>query len=114
MNARSVDIVIDNYNYGRYLGAAIDSALAQSHPSVRVIVVDDGSEDSSRDVIASYGQHISSVLKENGGQASAFNAGFERSTSEIVIFLDADDELEPHTAGRVAALFAEDPSVAKV
>jgi len=74
----TVSIIIDNYNYGRFLGEAIDSALAQTYPHVEVIVVDDGSTDNSREVIAKYGDRIIPVLKENGGQASAFNAGLLR------------------------------------
>lgn len=109
-----VEIVIDNYNYARYLPAAIDSALAQTHPRVRVIVVDDGSTDDSAAVIERYGDRVEAVLKENGGQASAFNAGFERCRGDVVIFLDADDVLAPQAAARAAAAFAADPRLVKV
>ncbi len=109
-----VSIIINNYNYGRFLGRAIDSALRQRYPAVEVIVVDDGSADDSRAIVAGYGKQVISVLKENGGQASAFNAGFARSRGEVVIFLDADDLLLPDIAGRVAALFQSRPEVAKV
>jgi glycosyltransferase involved in cell wall biosynthesis len=107
----SVDIVIDNYNYGRFLGRAIDSALAQTHPAVRVIVVDDGSTDDSRAVIARYGNRVTAVLKPNGGQGSAVNAGFACGTGDLVIFLDSDDELLPDAAARSAAAFAADPAL---
>ena len=110
----AVDVIVNNYQYARYLPRAIDSALAQTHSSVRVIVVDDGSTDGSRDVIGSYGDRIETVLKENGGQASAVNAGMLRSRGDIVIFLDADDELEPEAASRVAAAFAARPDLARV
>ena len=64
-----------SYNYARYLPAAIDSALAQTHPDVRVIVVDDGSTDGSpRGRSRPTATRIDAILKENGGQASAFNA----------------------------------------
>lgn len=91
-----VSIIIDNFNYGRFLEEAIDSALAQTYPNTEVIVVDDGSTDNSREVIASYGERVIPVLKENGGQASAFNAGFEASSGDLILFLDSDDVLEPH------------------
>jgi glycosyltransferase involved in cell wall biosynthesis len=110
----AVDIVIDNYNYARFLGAAIDSALAQRHPHARVIVVDDGSTDHSRDVITRYGDRITAVFKENGGQASAFNAGAARCRGDVVIFLDADDVLLPDAAARVAAAFVAAPRAVKV
>ncbi len=86
-----VSILINNYNYERFLREAIDSALNQTYPNIEVIVVDDGSTDNSRELIASYGKQIIPVLKENGGQASAFNAGFAASRGDIICFLDADD-----------------------
>ena len=89
----TASIIINNYNYGNFLRDAIDSALGQSYPNVEVIVVDDGSADDSRDIIARYGDRIIPVLKRNGGQASALNAGFARSRGEVVFFLDADDML---------------------
>jgi glycosyltransferase involved in cell wall biosynthesis len=110
----AVDIVIDNYNYGRFLEAAIDSALAQRHPQSRVIVVDDGSTDHSREVMVSYGDRITAVFKENGGQASAFNAGWAHCSGDVVIFLDADDVLLPDAAARAAAAFAAAPGAVKV
>jgi GT2 family glycosyltransferase len=66
-----VSIVINNFNYARYLPHAIDSALAQTHRPTQVIVVDDGSTDDSRPVIDRYAGRIRPVLKTNGGQASA-------------------------------------------
>lgn len=93
---RSASIVIDNYNYGSFIGEAIDSALAQTHPA-QVIVVDDGSTDFSRDVIHKYEGRIEMVLKSNGGQGSALNAGYARATGDIVLFLDSDDLMEANS-----------------
>jgi glycosyltransferase involved in cell wall biosynthesis len=113
-----ISIVIDNYNYARFLPDAIDSALSQTHPNMEVIVVDDGSTDHSRQVIenyaARYGDKIKSVFKTNGGQESAVNAGFALAQGEIVMFCDADDKLLPDTAQRVVARFEADPKLAKV
>jgi hypothetical protein len=109
-----VDIVIDNYNYGAYLGDAIESARRQTHGRVNVVVVDDGSTDDSRALLAKLGDDVTVVLKENGGQASALNAGIEHCDGQIVMFLDADDVLRPEAAARVAAAFAGDEAVAKV
>ena len=106
--------MIDNYNYARYLVAAVESALAQSYDAVRVIVVDDGSTDESRDLLSGYADRVQLTLKENGGQASAFNAGFAACREDIVIFLDADDVLLPHAAGLVVDRFAREPALVKV
>jgi Glycosyl transferase family 2 len=112
--ALAVDIVIDNYNYARYLPAAIESALGQTHEKVTVTVVDDGSSDGSQHLLEEYEGRVTVVLKENGGQASALNAGAELCGGDVVIFLDADDTLHPEAAAEVAAAFAADPEVVKV
>jgi hypothetical protein len=110
----AVDIIVTNYNYARFLPQALDSACAQTHPNVKVIAVDDGSDDDSREVLAAYGGRIEVVLKERGGQASAVNAGAERCQGDVLLFLDADDVLRPRAAERVAAAFAANPALAKV
>jgi glycosyltransferase involved in cell wall biosynthesis len=111
-NPPTVSIVIINYNYGRFLREAIDSALRQTYPHIEVVVVDDGSTDNSREIIASYGSKVVPVLKKNGGQGSAFNAGFAVSRGEMVIFLDADDYLFPRAVEQVVT--AWEPGVVKV
>jgi glycosyltransferase involved in cell wall biosynthesis len=90
-NEPLVTILINNYNYGRFLAQAIDSALAQSYPNLQVIVVDDGSVDNSRAVIRSYGNRITPIFQANGGQASALNAGFSQSKGDWLLLLDSDD-----------------------
>jgi glycosyltransferase involved in cell wall biosynthesis len=110
----AVDIVVNNYNYARFLPAAIESALGQTHARVRTIVVDDGSSDGSRELLRGYEDRVTVLLKENGGQASALNAGMELREGDVVIFLDADDVLHPEAAARVAAVFAADEAVVKV
>lgn len=107
-----VSVIVNNYNYGRFLRQAIDSALNQTYSHVEVIAVDDGSTDNSREIIASYGDKIIPVLKENGGQASAFNAGFAVSQGELISFLDADDYLFADTIERIVSVWK--PGIAKV
>jgi hypothetical protein len=107
-----VSVVVNNYNYGAYVGAAIDSALAQTWPHTEVVVVDDGSTDESAAVIRAYGDRIRAVLQKNGGQAAALNTGMAASTGDLVITLDADDRLHPHFAALVVEVFAEHPDAA--
>ena len=106
-----VSIVINNYNYGQFIGAAIDSALNQTYLHAQVIVVDDGSTDNSREIIKSYEGRIISVLKENGGQASAFNVGFAASCGDIICLLDSDDIFVPEKIAEVVDVFAEHQDV---
>jgi glycosyltransferase involved in cell wall biosynthesis len=100
-----VSILINNYNYDRFLAQAIDSGLNQTYPNVEVIVVDDGSTDSSLDVIGSYRDRVSPVVKGNGGQASALNSGFSVCKGEIICLLDADDLFLPERVAEVVRLF---------
>jgi glycosyltransferase involved in cell wall biosynthesis len=106
-------IIISSHNYGRFLGQAIDSALDQSYPQTEVIVVDDGSLDNSREVIAGYGSRILPLLKNNEGQASAWNAGFALSRGDAIFFLDSDDVLLPGAVDRAMPFF-QDAGVARV
>ncbi len=105
-------IIVNNYNYGQFVGDAIESACQQTYNNIQVIVVDDGSLDNSRDVICSFGDRIKPIFKENGGQASAFNVGFEASQGEIILFLDADDVLLPDAIERIVSVWQ--PGIAKI
>jgi glycosyltransferase involved in cell wall biosynthesis len=105
-----VSVIIDNYNYGRFLGTAIDSALNQTYRNVEVIVVDDGSTDNSRDIITGYEGQVIPVFKQNGGQASAFNAGFEVSQGDLICFLDADDIMLPTRVETAVQILNQHPN----
>lgn len=98
-----ISIIINNYNYARFVAEAIESALAQTYPHKEIIVVDDGSTDESRTVIQQYADRVQVIFKENGGQASAFHAGFAAARGEIICFLDSDDYWAPQLLERVAA-----------
>lgn len=99
----AISFVINNYNYDRFLTDAITSALNQTNlaHNCEVIVVDDGSTDDSQAILKHFTPHIHAVLKPNGGQASAFNAGFAMSRGEWICFLDADDCVRPDKAARI-------------
>lgn len=91
-----VSIIVNNFNYAKFLGSAVESALGQTYPNCEVIVVDDGSTDDSRALLEKYRGRAVLVLKNNGGQASALNAGMQAATGEMIAFLDSDDELFPY------------------
>lgn len=90
-----VSIVITNYNYSSYLKECIDSCLNQDYERCEVLVVDDCSDDSSRDIIDSYADRVKKIYREkNGGQLASFFSGLELASGEFVVFVDADDFLD--------------------
>lgn len=104
----SLSIVIPCYNHGRFLAAAIESALAQQSPVSEVVVVDDGSTDDSAAVAARYAA-VQVIRQPNRGLAAARNAGRAATRGEIVIFLDADDVLWPTAAAAAMAHLGAHP-----
>ncbi|MBI3563959.1 MAG: glycosyltransferase, partial [Elusimicrobia bacterium] len=113
--APRVSVLINNHNYGRFLGEAIDSVLAQGlpEPELEVVVVDDGSTDDSREVVASYGGRVRGVFQPRSGQTSAVNRGFAESKGAFVFLLDSDDVWLPGKLAKVLPLF-DDPKVGAV
>lgn len=105
-----VSVLINNYNYAEYLRGCIDSALAQTYSRREIIVVDDGSTDASREVLRAYGDAVRVVLKENGGQSTAFNAGVAASRGDILCFLDSDDAWLPEKVERVVEALRANPA----
>ncbi|OKH11927.1 glycosyl transferase [Fischerella major NIES-592] len=110
-----VSVIISNYNYARYLSAAIESVLAQTYTNFEIIVVDDGSQDNSRDVINQYEQRsphqVKGIFQENQGQGAAFNTGFAAARGEIIAFLDADDVWKPNKLQRIVEAFQDSNTV---
>jgi glycosyltransferase involved in cell wall biosynthesis len=89
-----VSVVIPCYNQAHFLAEAIESALAQTHRRVEIIVVDDESTDATS-VVASGYAGVGYVRQENLGAAAARNRGLRESTGECLVFLDSDDRLHP-------------------
>ena len=109
-----VSVIVATHNYGRFLPECIDSVLEQTHAELEFIVVDDGSTDDSAEVLARYGDRLSAVFKEQGGQASAINAGIARARGELVCMLDADDTFLPDKVERVVQAWREVPGAVLV
>jgi glycosyltransferase involved in cell wall biosynthesis len=111
-NSIKVSVIIPNYNYETFVGAAIDSALAIDWPNVEVIVVDDGSSDGSRAVIERYAGRVTSIFQENAGQLMACSNGFAQSKGDLILFLDSDDLVDPSIIREAVAVLK--PGVSKV
>jgi len=116
MRAPFFTVLIDAYNYGEYIADAVTSALEQDFPEEEreILVVDDGSTDDTQERLRKFGRTIRYVRKANGGQASAFNFGFERARGEVIALLDADDVWLPEKLGHVYEAFERHPSAGMV
>jgi hypothetical protein len=106
-----VSVVIPCFDQAHYLGEAIESVLAQSHPDLELTVVDDGSDDNTGEVAARY-PGVRRVRQAHRGVAAARNLGLTRSSGELVVFLDADDRLLSHALEVGVAKLAEHPDAA--
>ena len=83
------------FNGAAFLRRALDSVLAQTYPLQEIIVIDDGSTDSSPEILMSYGDCLTVVRQENSGVAVARNVGLQKASGDLIAFLDQDD-LWPH------------------
>jgi glycosyltransferase involved in cell wall biosynthesis len=86
-----ISVIIPTYNRVRRLKKAIDSVLAQSHQDFELIVVDDGSDDNTAELIDNYIHDIVYLRQENRGPAAARNRGIEKARYNLLAFLDSDD-----------------------
>lgn len=111
-----VSVLIDTYNQERFIEEAIVSVLEQDFPASdrEILVVDDGSADCTPEIVRKFEPHVRLLRKENGGQASAFNAGIPACNGEIVAFLDGDDWWERKKLSVVIAEFASHPQIGAV
>src|SRR5271169_216897 len=107
-----LSVIIANYNYRDFVAAAISSALAVEWPDKEVIVVDDASTDDSRTVIDEFRGKVAAYFRPKSYQLGAHIFGFEHSAGDVIIFLDADDLLEPAVMVEVAKVWR--PGVSKV
>lgn len=114
MTRPAVSVVIPAYNRAARLPAAIDSVLRQGVPDIEIVVVDDGSEDGTREVVASYGDHVRYIHQANAGVGVARNNGIRHATGTFIAFLDSDDRWLDHKLSMQLALFRERPSVGLV
>jgi glycosyltransferase involved in cell wall biosynthesis len=100
-----VSVIIPTFNRAAIVRRAIDSALSQTYGNVEVIVVDDGSTDDTRQVVASCGERVRYFYQQNAGVSAARNTGLRNVRGEFVAFLDSDDAWQPwRVEGQIAAL----------
>jgi len=94
--------VIPSYNRDRTLGRAIDSVLAQEYRAAEILVIDDGSNDGTAELVARYGQSVRYFYQPNSGVSAARNRGVKESQHDWIAFLDSDDYWLPQHLKRMA------------
>lgn len=107
----TVSVVVPSLNQGHFIRETLDSILSQDYPGLEVIVVDGGSTDDTREVLAGYGDRLSWTSEKDTGQSNAINKGLARASGEIVCFLNSDDLFTPGSLHAVGTYFAKHPSV---
>lgn len=116
MSIPKISVVVPAYNVARWLPRTMDSLLAQTHPCLEIIVVDDGSKDDTAAVMGEYTEkypNIRYIQKENGGVTSARLRGVSEAAGAWVAFMDGDDYVEPQMYARLLELaLAHDVSIA--
>jgi glycosyltransferase involved in cell wall biosynthesis len=105
---KSVSVIIPTYNYGRFIAEAIQSVLRQTHRPAEIIVVDDGSNDETKEVVSGFGDDVKYIYQANAGVCAARNKGAAESKGDAIAFMDADDTMQPESLEKQIALFDED------
>lgn len=104
----SISVIIPVHNGERYLAEAINSVLAQDYPVFEVLVIDDGSNDRTADIVRSFGTPVHYHFQLQAGAGAARNCGAELARGELLSFLDADDLWEPRKLRHQVYALAED------
>ena len=104
-----ISVIIPVYNCEKYLAEAIESVLSQCYPSLEVIIVDDGSTDSSAEVAAQFLPKVKYQFRENSGPSTALNQGIKLSQGDFLAFLDSDDIWELGKLTAQMHVFSENP-----
>lgn len=105
-----VSVLIPTYNYARYVGLAVESALMQSYPNLEVIVIDDGSTDNTQEVLKPYLSRINYLYKPNGGTGGALNLGIAKSSGKYICWLSSDDVFYPDKVAKQVQLMESNPT----
>ena len=106
-----VTVAIPSYNAAATLASALDSLLAQTHTNLQIVVIDDGSRDATKDVLAAYADRVQSSHQANAGLANARNAGVRRAHGNYIALMDADDLCRPERIAIQLAYLEAHPDV---
>lgn len=111
-----VTIYITNFNYARFIDKAIQSVINQTYSNIELIVIDDGSTDNSKEVLAKYirDENINIVFQENKGLNRTNNIALRMAQGEFIMRLDADDFLAPDAVEKMVTIFVDNPEMGLV
>lgn len=109
-----VSVVIPSYNSESYIRETLDSILAQTFKDFEILVVDDGSTDSTRDIVAAYGGPVRLIAQHNAGVCAARNRGIQQARGQFICLVDHDDYWFPHKLARQMKMLREHPDVGVV
>ncbi|MDD2720463.1 MAG: glycosyltransferase [Gallionella sp.] len=109
-----VSVIIPSFNCELYIAETITSVLNQTHPDIELIVVDDGSTDRTREIVASFGSSVRLIAQQNSGRCAARNRGIRAATGEFICLLDHDDYWYPKKVAAQLAVFERYPEAGGV
>lgn len=98
MNNKLISVIVPVYNVEHYLNRCVDSILAQTYSDLEILLVDDGSTDSSGAICDAYARQdarVQVIHKKNGGLSDARNCGIEHAKGRYFCFVDSDDGIAP-------------------
>ena len=108
---KKVSVIIPTYNCAKYVRGAVESVLKQSYGNVEIVVIDDGSKDNTKEILAPYFGKIIYIYQENKGLPGARNRGIHESSGDFIAFLDADDLWESRKLEIQMAIMDSHPEV---
>jgi glycosyltransferase involved in cell wall biosynthesis len=106
-----ISIVTPSLNMVKYLAATIDSVLSQDYPRIEYIVMDGGSTDGSRELLAAYGERLRFTSGSDRGPADAIHSGFQAANGQILAWLNADDTYQPGAVRTAVAYLESHPQI---
>ncbi len=110
-HAPEISVIIPTRNYGRYIGEALESVITQSLPAAEILVIDDGSEDDTAEMVAKFSARVRYYFSEKKGLGAARNLGVRFSSGEMIAHLDADDIWIPKKLEKQAEEFMKTPDL---
>jgi glycosyltransferase involved in cell wall biosynthesis len=106
-----VSVIIPTFNRCSIITDAIESVLRQTYSQYEIIVVDDGSVDTTKETVSKYGSNIKYIYQENAGPSAARNTGIRHAKGDLIAFLDSDDVWREDKLALQVACFTDNPRV---